>query len=163
MDEEKNEDYYLEKLKTKGFNVERYMSERTHSSDKYETFPNEKVFINWVIQNDFGAIGLISDELFSIYSNPTSEENIVVNKYVKENDKVEDVSKLSDECLEIRLYLLDVLTSLNTKSTEDLVNIHEETADKLEKIRERLNSLIKGSLEYFKKQENEEGKEHYIG
>jgi hypothetical protein len=163
MNEEKDADYYFEKLKEKGLNKEKYYMQRISSTQKYNTFPDEKVFMNWLIDGDFLDLRAMNDILFSIYSNPSSEENIIINKYVKEENKQQEVSKLSDECMENVLYLLKILTSLKDYTAEDLIKIHEDMLDKMDKMKEQLNHIISGALEYFKKKEKQGKTEQYIG
>lgn len=163
MNEEKDIDYYFEKLKDRGLNKERYYLQRIGPTQKYNTFPDEKVFMNWLIDGDFLDLRAMNDILFAIYSNPSSEENIVINRYVKEENKQQEVSKLSDECMENVLYLLKILTDLKGYNTEDLIKIHEDILDKMDKMKEQLNHIISGALEYFKKHEKQGKKEQYIG
>ena len=163
MNEDKDADYYFENLKDRGLNKDKYYSQTLSPIHKYDIFPNEKMFMSWLIDNDFLDFRAMNDIIFSIYSNPSSEENIVINKYIKEENKQQEISKLSDECTENVLYLLKVLTNLKGYSTEDLIKIHEETLEKLDKMKEKLNNIISGALEYFRKKEKEGKKEQYIG
>ncbi|MGC8533433.1 MAG: hypothetical protein ACP5MV_02255 [Candidatus Parvarchaeum sp.] len=163
MNEEKDADYYFEKLKEKGLNKEKYYSQILSPIHKYDVFPNEKVFMNWLIDGDFLYLRAMNDMIFAVYSNPSSEENIIINKYIKEENKQQEISKLSDECTENVLYLLKILTSLKGYSTEDLIKIHEEILDKMDKLKEGLNNIISGAFEYFKKKEKQDKKEQYIG
>jgi hypothetical protein len=163
MDEEKNAYYYFEKLKEKGLNKDRYYEQNLSPLQRNSTFPSEKSFMNWVIENDFVDLRSMNDIIFSVYSNPSSEENIIINKYIKKENKQNEISKLSDECTENVLYLLKILTSLKGYTTEDLIKIHEEALDKIDSMRDRLNTIIDGALEYFKKQEKQDNKEQYIG
>ncbi len=163
MTEEKDADYYFEKLKDKGLNKDRYYSQTLSPIHKYDIFPNEKVFMNWLVDGDFLDLRAMNDIIFAVYSNPSSEENIIINKYIKEENKQQEISKLSDECTENVLYLLKILTNLKEYSTEDLIKIHEETLDKMDKLKERLNSIVSGAFEYFKKKEKQGNKEQYIG
>ncbi|MGC8479874.1 MAG: hypothetical protein ACP5M9_04400, partial [Candidatus Micrarchaeia archaeon] len=163
MNEEKDADYYFEKLKEKGLNKDKYYSQTMNSIHKYNVFPNEKVFMNWLIDGDFIDLKAINDIIFAVYSNPSSEENIIINKYIKEENKQQEILGISDECTENILYLLKILTNLKGYSVEDLIKIHEETMERLDKLREKLNSIISGALEYFKKKEKQGHKEQYIG
>lgn len=163
MDIEKNQEYYFEKLKSKGLNLEKYLSERMSYTHKYAVFPNEKVFMNWLIDEDFIDIGGISNALFSIYSNPSSEENIIINKYIKDENRQAEISDLLDECTENRLYLLKIITSIKNYSVDDLIKIHEEIFDKTGKLKEKISKIMDGTLEYFRKQEKKKKGEQYIG
>ncbi|MCL4372943.1 hypothetical protein M1384_02650 [Candidatus Parvarchaeota archaeon] len=163
MNEEKDVDYYFEKLKVKGLDRDKYYSQSLSPIHKYNVFPDEKVFMNWLVDGDFLDLRSMNDIIFAIYSNPSSEENIVINRYIKEENKQQEISKLSDECTENVLYLLKVLTNLKGYSTEDLIKIHEETLEKIDKMKERLNNIISGAFEYFKKKEKQSNKEQYIG
>ncbi len=163
MNEEKDADYYFEKLKEKGLNKDKYYSQALSPTHKYDIFPNEKVFMNWLIEGDFVDLKTINNIIFSVYSNPSSEENIIINKYIKEENKQQEISKLSDECTENVLYLLKILTDLKAYSTYDLIKIHEETLDKMDKLKDMLNKIVSGAFEYFKKKENQGNREQYIG
>ena len=163
MNEEKDADYYFEKLKEKGLNKDKYYSQALSPTHKYDIFPNEKVFMNWLIEGDFVDLKTINNIIFSVYSNPSSEENIIINKYIKEENKQQEISKLSDECTENVLYLLKILTDLKAYSTDDLIKIHEETLDKMDKLKDMLNKIVSGAFEYFKKKENQGNREQYIG
>ena len=74
-----------------------------------------------------------------------------------------EISNLSDECTENILYLLKILTNLKGYSTDDLIKIHEEILEKMDKMKERLNNIVSGAFEYFKKKEKQGNKEQYIG
>ncbi len=163
MNEEKDADYYFEKLKDKGLNKEKYYSQALSPTRKYEVFPNEKIFMNWLIEGDFLDLRSMNDIIFSVYSNPSSEENIVINKYIKQENKQQEILNLSDECTENVLYTLKILTSLKGYSAEDLIKIHEETLEKIDKMKEKLNRIVSGAFEYFKKKEKQSNKEQYIG
>ncbi|MCL4397014.1 hypothetical protein M1494_01550 [Candidatus Parvarchaeota archaeon] len=163
MNEEKDADYYFEKLKEKGLNKDRYYSQTLSPLHKSDIFPNEKVFMNWLLDGDFMDLRAMNDIIFAVYSNPSSEENIIINKYIKEENKQHEISKLSDECTENVLYLLKILTNLKAYSAEDLIKIHEEALDKIDKLKESLNNIVSGAFEYFKKKEKQENKEQYIG
>ena len=41
---------------------------------------------------------------------------------------------------------MKILTNLKEYSTEDLIKIHEETLDKMDKLKERLNSIVSGAM-----------------
>jgi len=163
MDEEKNADYYFEKLKDKGLNKDKFYSQTLSPTHKYDIFPNEKIFLNWLIEGDFLDLRTMNDIIFAVYSNPSSEENIVINKYIKEENKQKEISNLSDECTENVLYMFKIITNLKAYSTEDLIKIHEEILEKMDKMKEKLNSIISGAFEYFKKKEKRGNKEQYIG
>ena len=163
MNEEKDADYYFEKLKDRGLDKEKYYSQALNPTHKYDVFPNEKIFMNWLIEDDFLDLRTMNEIIFSVYSNPSSEENIVINKYIKEENKQQEISNLSDECTENILYLLKILTNLKGYSTDDLIKIHEEILEKMDKMKERLNNIVSGAFEYFKKREKQSNKEQYIG
>jgi len=163
MSEEKDADYYFEKLKSMGLNKDKYYSQTVGPMHKYDIFPNEKAFMNWLIDNDFMDLRAINEMIFAIYSNPSSDENIIINRYIKEENKQQEISKLSDECTENVLYLLKILTNLKVHGLDDLIKTHEEMLDKIDKLKEGLNNIISGAFEYFKKKEKQENKEPYIG
>jgi hypothetical protein len=163
MKEGKNAYYYFEKLKEKGLNEERYYAQSLSPINEENSFPDEKAFMNWIVDSDFMDLRTMNEIIFSVYSNPSSEENIVINRYIKEENKQEQISKLSDECTENVLYLLKVLTDLKSYTTEDLIKIHEDTFDKIDRMKESLNDIINGAFEYFKKKEKQGKKEQYIG
>jgi hypothetical protein len=163
MEDDKNVDYYLEKLDKKGLDVKRFNDQRFFPSSKNESFPNEKVFMNWLIEWDYAEFRSMGDLLFSVYSSPSSEQNIVINKFLKEENKGEEVLKLVDGCTEKSIYLLDILTSLKEYTADELVDIHNEIFENLEKTKEKVNAIISGALENFKKEKKENKKEHYIG
>lgn len=163
MKEGKNAYYYFEKLKEKGLNEERYYAQSLSPINEENSFPDEKAFMNWIVDSDFMDLRTMNEIIFSVYSNPSSEENIVINRYIKEENKQEQISKLSDECTENVLYLLKVLTDLKSYTTEDLIKIHEDTFDKIDRMKESLNDIISGAFEYFKKKEKQGKKEQYIG
>ena len=95
MNEEKDADYYFEKLKDKGLNKDRYYLQTLSPIHKYDMFPNEKVFMNWLVDGDFLDLRAMNDIIFAVSSNPSSEENIIINKYIKEEKGkiIEEVQK----------------------------------------------------------------------
>ncbi|MCL4391558.1 hypothetical protein M1112_02580 [Candidatus Parvarchaeota archaeon] len=163
MEENKDADYYLEKLKSRGLNRDNYNYSRISSTSKINVFPDEKVFMNWLIAGDYGDLRSASGMLFSVYSNPSSEGDLIINKYIKEENMQKKVSDLLDKCTETELYLLSVLTKLKKYDVDELINIHEKTFNELEKIRDEINSIVSDSLEYFRKKEKEDKKNPYIG
>ncbi len=163
MTENRNADYYLESLKKKGLKSDEFNEQRFMPSSENDYFPNEKVFMNWLIELDYSELRTIGEMLFSVYSSPSSEQNIVINKYLKENNKDTELSDLIDECTEKSLYALNVLTSLKDRKVDELISIHNEIFKGIDGINEKLHNIIKGSLENFKQNKEENKKDHYIG
>ncbi|MEM0142997.1 MAG: hypothetical protein QXL94_03480 [Candidatus Parvarchaeum sp.] len=163
MNDEKDAYYYFEKLKERGLNTDKYFKQLLSPIQKNNIFPNENIFMNWLIESDFIDLRTMNDIIFAIYSNPSSEENIVINKYIKEEKREQEISKLSDECTELVLYLLKILTNLKNYETDDLIKIHEETSKKADELKDKLNNIISGAFEYFKKKERKDKNEPYIG
>ena len=65
MNEEKDADYYFEKLKGRGLDKEKYYSQVLNPTHKYDVFPNEKIFMNWLIE---GFIVHTSEDIDKIYN-----------------------------------------------------------------------------------------------
>jgi hypothetical protein len=174
MTENKDEDYYLNLLKERGLNTEKLNAGRLSPSYTDQHFANDKIFMNWLIGEDYSDFNTIKNKLFSIYSNPSSEDDIVINKYISSSKKSDDFSNLIDECTESSIYTLSILFSIQNYSTDDLIKIHNKIFEDLIEIKKKTYDIIEGALKNLgeaknKNQEksternNKKENEHYIG
>ena len=99
MTEEKDADYYFEKLKDKGLNKDRYYLQTSLNISIIEAYKSkylyllaevdnykkskEKELVEYIkysnerlVDGDFLDLRAMNDIIFAVYSNPSSEENI---------------------------------------------------------------------------------------
>lgn len=163
MAETKNADYYFNLLKEKGLKSDEFNTQRFFPSSENEYFPDEKVFMNWLIEWDYTEFRSIGDMLFSFYMNPSSGQSIIVNRYIKEKNKEKEVSDIIDECTEKSINNLSVLLSLRNFSIEEMINMHNKEFESILGLKEKIADIIKAAGENLRKTKENEKKDHYIG